>query len=339
MNFFQETISWVFPVVIFLITVGVLYVGKRIFFAQLSKWSQHTEVRWDDIFVYSLRLPANFIILAAALWATYHFIDIRPELKSFIPELGKLIVILSVLLFVDRFAVGLLRMYAKKQAILESSQKVLIVMVHIASVVFAMLFVLNALGISITPFLASLGIGSMAVAFALQDTLSNAFAGMHMMIDKPIARGQLVEFSDGKIGVIDSIGWRSTRIKFRGHVMIIPNSKLSGSMITNYDLPSSESFVSVECMVNYENNMDQVEQILLEEAKKLVSEHPSGSRHIEPFVRFQEFGEHGIKIITVVGIKQFSEHVVVKSELIKMIHKRFQKEDIKMAYLINSFHA
>ena len=83
-----------------------------------------------------------------------------------------------------------------------------------------LLIVLDTLGISITPILASLGVGSVAVALALQDTLSNLFAGVYILIDRPVRLGDTIRHQDGVEGEVLKIGWRSTQI-------LLPSNNLS----------------------------------------------------------------------------------------------------------------
>src|SRR5438034_7869296 len=107
-------------------------------------------------------------------------------------------------------------------------------------VVFAvgLLVLLDALGIQITPILTALGVGGLALALALQDTVSNLFAGAHLLADKPIRVGDYVKIADTVEGYVVDIGWRSTRVRMlQNTVVVVPNKKVAESVITNYDLP------------------------------------------------------------------------------------------------------
>src|SRR2546429_328365 len=113
--------------------------------------------------------------------------------------------------------------------------------VAFAAVVLAppgVLVLLSVLGIHITPILTALGVGGLAVALALQDSLANLFAGMHLLADKPIRVGDYVKIADTTEGYVVDIGWRSTRIRMlQNTVVVVPNKKVAESIITNYDLP------------------------------------------------------------------------------------------------------
>lgn len=269
MDQLQDLMKWAIPTGVFFTSVILLMIVKKIFFSRLIRWAKDTAIKWDDILVQSLRLPFNLVILVAALSISQYFITIPENISVVFSSAAKLLIILATLYFLDRFFVGLIRVYSSKNVVLDSSKKLITTSIHLIAFSFASLLVLSALGISITPFIASLGIGSMAVALAMQDTLSNAFAGVHIMIDKPIGRGDYIGLDDGREGFVEAVGWRSTRLRlFSNNIVIIPNSKLAGSVITNYEMPEARASVKIDCGVHYDSDLDHVERVVIEEAKK-----------------------------------------------------------------------
>ena len=105
--------------------------------------------------------------------------------------------------------------------------------------------ILAALGIQITPILTALGVGGLAVALALQDTLSNLFAGIHLLADRPIRVGDYVKVADTVEGHVEDIGWRLTRVRMLQNVVVtIPNKRVAESIITNYDFSRSRDWPS-----------------------------------------------------------------------------------------------
>lgn len=120
-------------------------------------------------------------------------------------------------------------------------------------IIFAIgiLIILNSLGISITPILATLGVGGLAVALALQDTLSNLFSGFHIAIARQIRVGDYVKLDSGEEGYIADINWRTTKIKMLpNNVALVPNEKLTKAIITNYYLPDKEMAVLINLGVH-----------------------------------------------------------------------------------------
>lgn len=147
------------------------------------------------------------------------------------------------------------------------------------------LMLLDLAGISITPILASLGIGSLAVALALQDTLSNFFAGVAIAVDRPIRIGDYVRLESKDEGYVSEIGWRSTRIVTpTSNTVILPNSKLIGSVVVNYSMPDKDVIIPIECSVGADADVTRVERTALDIAKRLA---PKTVQDFTPTVRFK----------------------------------------------------
>ena len=104
---------------------------------------------------------------------------------------------------------------------------------RISILVIGIITMLNHLGVSITPLITTLGIGGLAVALALQETLSNLFAGLFMTIGGQIRVGDQIKLQSGEEGQVVDTDWRSTRIRNQqNNLIIIPNSKLAQTIIT-----------------------------------------------------------------------------------------------------------
>ncbi|MBI2646219.1 MAG: mechanosensitive ion channel [Deltaproteobacteria bacterium] len=333
MNDLHLLVSWILPILVFALFLGFFFVLKRILVAKLLEWAKKTEVEWDDVLVSAANVPLNFLIVVLSLWIARYFVNLPPELSPYIAEAGRLFIILSALLFCDRFLVGIVSLYARKNPQLQSSQKLTTSIVHVVIFVFVALFVLHAIGVSITPFVASLGIGSAAIALALQDTLVNAFSGMHLLMDRPIAPGHFISLDDGRQGHVETVGWRTTRLRLPSNdTIIIPNSKLASNIITNYDYPEPKTVFKVKLNIHTASDLEKAEKVILEEARKILKEHSSAVSDFEPKVIFQEFSDSGIQLIVILAARHYIDHGAIKSQFIKNLHKRFQQENIIIPY-------
>src|SRR4029077_9665157 len=104
----------------------------------------------------------------------------------------------------------------------------------------ALVTALQTLGVPVAPLITTLGVGSLAVALALQDTLANFFAGLYLLADRPVGMGDYIKLHDGEEGYVDTIGWRSSRLRtLKGSVVVVPNMKLSQAILTNFHRPTS----------------------------------------------------------------------------------------------------
>lgn len=145
--------------------------------------------------------------------------------------------IVSGAIVLTRLVAGLLRIHANKVQGLPSSS-LLVNLARIVIVALAALIILQSVDVEIAPVLAALGVGGLAVALALQDTLSNLFSGVNIMAAKQLRPRDFVGLDSGEEGYVEDVTWRNTTIRTLGNNMVIvPNSTIAQSNITNYYQP------------------------------------------------------------------------------------------------------
>jgi len=202
---------------------------------------------------------------------------------------------------------------------------------RLSVLIVGLLVLLSAFGIEITPILTALGVGGLAVALALQDTLSNLFSGMHLLADKPIRVGDYVKVAENIEGFVVDVGWRSTRIRtLPNNVVIVPNRTVAQSVITNYDLPESRVSVVLRVPVNYGADPDRVETALVDEATQAVGEIPGLLGEPKPLARLIGFGESSLDFNLVCQAATFVEQFTIQHELRKRIVRRFAADGIEI---------
>jgi len=201
------------------------------------------------------------------------------------------------------------------------------------------MIVLDNLGISLTPLLTTLGIGSLAVAIALQDTLGNFFAGIYIKADRPIEIGHYVRLESGEEGYVDHIGWRSTKIRMLpNNMVVVPNNKLVQSNITNYYLPETEMAVLVQVGVDYDSDLKKVETVTREVAREVLQTVPGGVPDFEPFIRYHTFNQSSIDFTVILRCREFVDNFLIKHEFIKRLQDRYQKEAIVIPFPIRTVY-
>ena len=201
------------------------------------------------------------------------------------------------------------------------------------------MIVLDNLGISLTPIVTTLGIGSLAVAIGLQDTLGNFFAGLHIKADRPIQIGHYIRLEGGQEGYVEQIGWRSTRIRMLpNNLVVVPNNKLVQSIITNYYLPEKELGVLVQVGVHYGSDLEKVERVTCEVAKEVLKTVPGGVASFEPFIRYHTFNQSSIDFSVVLRAREFTDNFLIKHEFIKRLQARYRKEGIVIPFPIRTVH-
>ncbi len=195
------------------------------------------------------------------------------------------------------------------------------------------LMALDLVGISITPLVAGLGLGGLAVALALQPTLSNFFSGTYLITEGDLNEGDFVELDGGPAGFVVDVGWRSTKVRDRfNNLIMIPNSKMIDSIMTNYYSQTKLMTVIVACGVSYESDLKRVEEVVLEVANGVREDVEEAVDDFEPMIRFTDFGESNIDFVAVLQADDRAASFVVRHELIKRLHDRFNTEGIEINY-------
>jgi small-conductance mechanosensitive channel len=195
------------------------------------------------------------------------------------------------------------------------------------------LVLLDSLGITVTPMLTGLGLSGLAVALALQPTLASFFAGLQVITDQVVSVGDFVELDSGEQGYVVEVGWRSTRIRSTyQNLIVVPNSRLVDSIITNYDNPLQEVAVIVEAGVSYSSDLARVEEIALAVTREVIEELPEAVKNRQPWFGFDTFGDSNINFWVWHYATDYIATFRLKSELIKRLHARFNQEGIEINY-------
>ena len=199
--------------------------------------------------------------------------------------------------------------------------------------VLGALKLLGYFGFSISPILAGLGIGGIAVALAVQPTLSNFFAGTYVLTEGALKEGDFIEIEGGIAGYVSSVGWRSTKIRDRfNNLVLIPNSKMAESVVTNFYSPENAINILITSGVAYEENLENVEVVVRETLQQLLSVSENVANNSQPRFGFEEFGDSNINFWIFMQAKDWAASFQLKSEIIKAVHSSFAQKGITINY-------
>ncbi|MCK4882767.1 MAG: mechanosensitive ion channel family protein, partial [Candidatus Omnitrophica bacterium] len=296
-----------------------------------------TKTQLDDIFVQSADFPLTLLIFASGGAVVERMIPLATnnDLTTYFIVGFKAVSVVACVLFFDKFLNALIHTYSGKVEILKTSGGVARGFVRIIVIGLGLLILLDSFGVSITPVLASLGVGSLAVALALQPTLENFFSGIQLIMDKPIKVGHFVKLDSGEEGYVHKIGWRSTWVKMLpNNVVVIPNKVIVNAKVVNYYYPQKELAVLVQVGVHYESDLEYVERVTMEVGKETLKEVEGGVEDFDPFIRYHTFGDFSINFSVILRAKEFVDNYLIKHEFIKRLHKRYAQEGIKIPYPI-----
>ena len=199
------------------------------------------------------------------------------------------------------------------------------------------LLVLDVMDINISPLIAGLGLGGLAVALAIQPTLANLFAGTYVMTEGVIDTGDYIELESGVAGYVVEVGWRSTRIRTWGNnLVVIPNARFAETIITNYQQPVSAVNVYLTCGVSYDSDLDLVEEISREVMDDLLENDDNAVKSYGSWFAFNAFGESNVDFWLFLQAKDRIASFSLQSALINDLHRRFNDEGITINYPVRT---
>jgi len=318
---------------------GVLLglIARRFVLGALARAVRRTVWRYDDVLVDVLRAPVVVWFSLGGLWAAVQLLRLPPAGGRVAGDALLIVAILSVTWAVARFVSRALRTAASEGALPGVS---LVALVASASVyVLGALVALQTLGVSITPVVTALGVGGLAVALALQDTLGNLFAGIRILASRTLRPGDYVRLETGQEGYVQDITWSQTTIRqLPNNLVIVPNAKLAGAITTNYQLPTPAQAVPVAFTVGYGSDLARVESVALEVARATQRDVAGAVRSFEPSLRFNTIGETGVQCSVALQASCYEDRYLLAHEFIRALLARFRAEGIEIPHPERTVH-
>lgn len=315
------------------------YIFEKIVFKILHRITRKTSWKGDDVIFDSFQGMPFFWAIAGGAYFGINSSIIDEHYKDLYDKIIVAFFILSGAIFSARMVVGFIAMKTEDTPGAIPSTSIIANIIRAAFFLLGIMFVFQSFGISIAPMLTALGVGGLAVALALQDTLSNLFSGIQLIASGKVKTGNFIRISPTEEGYVTDITWRYTTIQtVFNNVIIIPNSKLATSIITNFNLPDQEVVVRVEVGVSYDSDLQKVEEIAIQVAKELMKEKEAegGITSFEPVVRFHTFGESSVNFTVIFRVKEFINQSPFRHEFMKALHRKFKETGIEIPFPIRT---
>ena len=328
---------WLWPTLGLLIwLVGGSYATRRLLL-WLNVKTQQTKTKLDDALVVALNRPVRWglAVLGLNLWSG--LAPLPNKLQEYITLGTKGAVVLLVVFFLNGIVQVWMALRSESSNLLATSGDVLRAAAKVVIYLVGTLMVLATVGVNVTPLIASLGIGSLAIGLALQKTLEDFFAGLLLAADQPARVGDFVLLESGEEGWVISIGWRTTRMRTRNAThIIVPNSKLAQATLTNRHRPNAEVNFTIPVGVAYDSDLEHVTEVTLKVAHEVQSSDPKGISRFKPRVTFQTFNDSSIDFQVWLRAKTWNDHFGLRSAFIKALHKRYGEEGIEIPFPIRT---
>jgi len=303
--------------------------------------------RYGEFIIKKLFLPVFYLVFFSGLYTALknlseintYFFTISNTKFFWLDGVFFIILTFAIALLISRILSVLLLGWLKVSKGFKRTPGLINKVVTFIIFIVAIFVILGYFKLDITPMVAGVGLGALAIGLALQSTLSNFFAGVHLLSDRPINVGDFIELDENTSGIVEDIGWRSTRIRMlTDNLLIIPNGKLAESNIINYSMPKQDLSIWIPCGVAYESDLKKVERVALEVAKEIQNTVTGAVKDFEPQFRYREFGDSNINFITILRIEEPMNRFVVRNEFIKALKERFDKEKIEISWPIRKIY-
>lgn len=333
-------LKWIIPIACILIGFVAGIIVDKFVFKKLNNLANRRLYKKEIIFL-SLQGIPKFWFFVAGFYGAVIILQldkvISETLASNLQKVLSAIFLYTVVIVLARLVASFVTLIS--QTIEGLSTSLISNLARIIVFVFGILMILETLGFSITPIIATLGIGGLAMALAFQETLSNLFSGLYLLISKQVRPGDYVKLETGQEGYVTDITWRNTVIKEIPHnEIIIPNTKLASAIFTNYHLPAKEITVTVDVSVSYDSDLEKVERVTIEVAKQVMQEMEIYIVDFEPFILYQKFGEFSVDLKAFMRVGEFLEQREIKHKFIKRLHRRYKEEGIKIPFPVREIY-
>jgi len=312
-------------------------------FQIIVKIVNRTKTTVDDTFINILRTPLFILLLLYGLLVALSMLNLNHQLMFIITRLYQAGTIVALAYIVIKVFKKVLMVYLKiVSAKTETKADDVLVPVFgkIATVVIwiiAIIMFLDTFGIDITVFIAGMGIAGLVIALAAQDTLSNFFAGIMILLDRPFKEDDWIMLDD-KVYQVRHIGLRSTRLfhSISNQLVTIPNNRISDHIFSNLNEPNYMGRYTINIGVSYDSDPRRVGEILID----IVGKHPDTFEDDDhkPLYRFSSFGDSSLDFIIIFWLRDFNDQWRVASEIRQDIFDRFRKEGIEIPFPQRTVH-
>jgi small-conductance mechanosensitive channel len=317
-------------VTLFAVYAAVATVGGVVVRTVTRRWIDRLGPKIDAnlhrIFAHNLPRPAGF----AFFLFTMRFAPLPAQVEGKTQHLLPFVFGMLAVVVLMRLVMTAISAYGESNPQLKSTAGIGRAITWILGLAMIAVLVSDALGVSLAPALTALGVGSLSVALALQDTLSNFFSGIYLLLDKPIRPGDFVHLDGGQEGYVETIGWRSTHLRtLVPSAIIVPNATLSKSIITNFRGSNPRLLLGTVIEVSLDSDPRAVADLMEQEAATALDIAGTDPKQ-KPFVRFA-VGDRGLAFTLYAQILPTTDGSLVQQEIRKRAIARLRAAGVKLA--------
>lgn len=333
-------------ILVFALFVGVVI--NQLLIQKLERLVKARESEIIEIFFRAMRgVPVSLCLVTGLYWIITTSERLPKDLIEFFHKVLFSVIVFSLTRVCERTLSGFIRV--KFSGTNDMTQSTLLdTIFRVAIYASGALLILDEFEVSVAPIMAAMGVGGMAVAFGVRETLENIFSGLQLIISKQLRVNDYIKLSTGDEGRVTDINWRYITIMppAESNVVVIPNKVIASSVTTNFSQPRDDIIVVVPIGVSYDSDLELVERVTIEVARELqiridgyqpkFDMNGVDTNKLAPIVRYQAFGDSSINFNAVLHVQTFTNQYVLKHEFIKAITKRYREEGIEIPFPIRT---
>jgi small-conductance mechanosensitive channel len=314
---------------------AVAYSIKSIVFMVLRRIAHHTESALDDEILSGMQWPARLIVISSALhWAVSDLDerDLPAGVEVWLARLLAIFIWAGVTVALSRLSIAAFVYWFRKQPDPREVTTLTRTAITMVCAIPASFGLLNSFDVNLAPALTALGVGGIAVSLALKDTLANLFSGFYVSLAGNLRKGDYIRIDGGYEGWVEDIHWRITTIRtLQQNLIVIPNSKLSEAVVTNFSQPVKPLSVSIPLNVAYSTDIDRLESVILDEVNKAMGQIEGLLSDPAPVLRLNPgFTESGLSLTLVVHAARFEDQYLVTDMIRRRLLLRFREEGVSI---------
>ncbi len=342
MNLLTRLEDWPYIILPIIIVLSFLLLGwlveKRVV-SQLLSIAREKNLRFSEGVLRSLRGLSIlwFGLLGLNIALSLPNLPLFPYLILLSQKLLLVAFLASATWAIAQLSVEILRFYTTGDDGISSLTSLFEFLAKVLIFSCGFLLILSSIGISITPMLTAFGIGGVSLGLALQNTLANLMSGINIITSKKVRPGDYIELRTGEAGYVRDVDLRCTVIEeITNNLLVIPNAQIISSSFRNYSLPDHSLLIPVEVGISYDSDLEKVEKVTLEVMQEIAQLLQPHLGDYQPLIRYGKFDYYSILLTVYLKVveEEFFQHLTIKHEFIKLLHRRYQQEGIKLPYPI-----
>ncbi|UFX83376.1 mechanosensitive ion channel family protein [Candidatus Absconditicoccus praedator] len=333
--FFGNTVfEYIFAFLMFLFVFFVLRIFRAVILKKLSNIFYNTKSEFDSFIIGLIQNTPRYVYITISIYIPLKYLFLPDEIDITIDAIFLVVILLQFI----RIATELVKFFLARTLLNEEDKdslttyNLLLVIARVVIWTTSLLFLLINLGFEITPLLASLGVGGIAVAFALQNILQDIFSSISIYLDKPFKIGDFIAVN-GNFGTVEKIGIKTTRIRtLQGEQLVVSNQDMTTASVNNFGEMEKRRVV-FEFGIVYETPVEKVKTA--KEIVKNIFEEDDIKYYTElNRVHFKDFGDFSLnfEVVHTFNTSDFDIRMDVQENINIRIMEEFEKNNINFAY-------